>query len=219
MKSSGRGAGASVAIYANSFCCYLPLQSILILAHLYSWVHDTCVCAALCHGALELCTQLHSGCALAAIACDRNGSHVAALPPDRYLPGLFVVCKDVRDGVFGLCKQICCQRLHLMCVCVCVCVCVCLCVCLCVRVHACVFVFVFVFVRVCLCIRHCFCPSLQEAADKVTGSKFEEKDPKRKPQVSFSPSLLLAHKHKTHKTQNTNKRKHTHHFPLAVSDL
>ena len=61
------------------------------------------------------------------------------------------------------------------------------------------------------------CLSLQEAADKVRGAKFEENDPKKNPQVSFSPSFLLAHKHKTHKTQNTNKR--THHFPLAVSDL
>jgi len=61
----------------------------------------------------------------------------------------------------------------------------------------------FVFVRVCLSICVCVCPSLQEAADKVRGANFEENDPKKNPQVSFSPSLLLAHKHKTHKTQTS----------------
>ena len=71
----------------------------------------------------------------------------------------------------------------------------------------------FVFVRLSLCICVCVCPSLQEAADKVEGAKFEEIDPKNNPQVSFSPSLLLAHKHKTQTKVNT------HHFPLAVSDL
>ena len=71
----------------------------------------------------------------------------------------------------------------------------------------------FVFVRLSLCICVCVCPSLQEAADKVKGAKFEEIDAKNNPQVSFSPSLLLAHKHKTQTNVNT------HHFPLAVSDL
>ena len=74
----------------------------------------------------------------------------------------------------------------------------------------------FVFVRVILCICVCVCPNLQGAADKVTGAKFEEIDPKKNAQVLFSLSLLFAH---IHKTQNTNKRKHTHHFPLSVSDL
>ena len=73
----------------------------------------------------------------------------------------------------------------------------------------------FVFVRLSLCICVCVCPSLQEAADKaasslqesadkVRGAKFEEIDPKNNPQVSFSPSLLLAHKHKTPTSVNAH---------------
>jgi len=126
-------------------CHYGPFWSTHIYTQLCTWHLRLCCPLRARSRALEpapfwVCARS---------SCARSQRLARRGPSSGPLPARFVCCKlppaDVRDGMFGLYMQLCCQRLHLMCGDVCVCVC------LCVRVNVCIFV------RVCVCV--CVCVS------------------------------------------------------------